>query len=96
MSLSRLGVLGHLSSDKRNERSTGDERTVNNTLGGNTMRHQYRVLTDDEKAQMERIKDWGANGLNVLMDCVPAGRERALAITKAEEAVMWAVKGLTA
>lgn len=70
--------------------STSDERTVNNT-----MRHQYRVLTDAEKAAMDRIKDWGANGLNVLMDCTPPGRERSLAITKLEEAVMWAVKGLT-
>ena len=66
------------------------ERTANNI-----MRHQYRVLTDDEKAMMVRIKDWGANGLNVIMDCTPPGRERSLAITRIEEAVMWAVKGLT-
>jgi hypothetical protein len=70
--------------------SESDERTVNNT-----MRHQYRVLSDTEKAMMIRVKDWGANGLNVVQDCVPAGRERSLAITKIEEAVMWAVKGLT-
>lgn len=71
--------------------SESDERTVNNT-----MRHQYRVLTDGEKASMTRIKDWGSTGLNVIMDCTPPGRERSLAITKLEEAVMWAVKGLTA
>ena len=70
--------------------SDSDERVVNNT-----MRHQYRVLNDDEKAKMVRIKDWGAQGLNMLQDCVPVGRERSLAITKLEEAVMWAVKGLT-
>jgi hypothetical protein len=70
--------------------SESDERTVNNV-----MRHQYRVLSDTEKAMMLRVKDWGANGLNVLQDCVPTGRERSLAITKLEEAVMWAVKGLT-
>jgi len=34
--------------------STSDERTVNNT-----MRHAYRVLTDDEKANMQAIKDAG-------------------------------------
>lgn len=34
--------------------STSDERTVNNV-----MRHQYRVLTDTEKAQMQAIKDKG-------------------------------------
>jgi hypothetical protein len=71
--------------------SASDERTANNTV-----RHQYRVLTDVEKEAMTRVKDWGANGLNVVMDCVPPGRERSLAITKIEEAVMWAVKGITA
>lgn len=70
--------------------SESDERTANNT-----MRHEYRVLTEEEKQAMVRIKDWGANGLNILQDCVPVGRERSLAITKLEEAVMWAVKGLT-
>lgn len=74
--------------------SESDERTVNNDP--NAVRHQYRVLNDAEKAAMVRIKDWGANGLNILQDCVPVGRERSLAITKLEEAVMWAVKGLTA
>ena len=34
--------------------STSDERTVNNV-----MRHAYRVLTDDEKAAMQRVKDDG-------------------------------------
>lgn len=34
--------------------ATSDERTVNNT-----MRHQYRVLTDEEKAQMQRVKKRG-------------------------------------
>ncbi len=34
--------------------STSDQRTVNNV-----MRHQYRVLTDTEKAQMQAIKDSG-------------------------------------
>ena len=34
--------------------STSDARTVNNV-----MRHAYRVLTDDEKATMQKIKDDG-------------------------------------
>lgn len=34
--------------------SASDDRTVNNT-----MRHQYRVLSDAEKANMQAIKDEG-------------------------------------
>jgi hypothetical protein len=70
--------------------SESDARTVNNT-----MRHQYRVLTDEEKLSMSMLKDMGAEFLIALKERVPAGREAALAQTKMEEAVMWAVKGLT-
>ena len=34
--------------------STSDDRTVNNV-----MRHAYRVLSDEEKATMQKIKDDG-------------------------------------
>lgn len=70
--------------------STSDARVVNNT-----MRHQYRVLTDAEKAQMQAIKDKGEELLKLITD-VGQRREVYIAQTKAEEAVMWAVKGLTA
>lgn len=70
--------------------SASDERIVNNTL-----RHQYRVLTDEEKLGMLNIKDVGAAFINAISLHVPAGREASLAKTKIEEAVMWAVKGLT-
>lgn len=69
--------------------STSDERTVNNV-----MRHQYRVLTDTEKAQMQAIKDKGLE-LHDLIEGIGASRELSLAKTKTEEAVMWAVKHLT-
>lgn len=69
--------------------STSDERTVNNV-----MRHQYRVLTDAEKAQMQAIKDKGLE-LHDLIESIGASRELSLAKTKTEEAVMWAVKHLT-
>lgn len=69
--------------------STSDERTVNNT-----MRHQYRVLSDDEKAQMSRIKDLGLE-LHEAIGEVGESRELSLAKTKAEESVMWAVKHIT-
>ncbi len=69
--------------------STSDQRTVNNV-----MRHQYRVLTDTEKAQMQAIKDKGLE-LHDLIEGIGASRELSLAKTKTEEAVMWAVKHLT-
>lgn len=69
--------------------STSDQRTVNNV-----MRHQYRVLTDDDKAQMQAIKDKGLE-LHDLIEGIGASRELSLAKTKTEEAVMWAVKHLT-
>lgn len=70
-------------------KSDSDERTQNNT-----MRHQYRVLNDEEKAQMLTIKDMGAGFLTYL-EHLPASREISLAKTKLEEAVMWAVKSIT-
>lgn len=69
--------------------STSDQRTVNNV-----MRHQYRVLTDAEKQQMQAIKDKGLE-LHDLIESIGASRELSVAKTKTEEAVMWAVKHLT-
>ena len=69
--------------------STSDERTVNNV-----MRHQYRVLTDAEKQQMQAIKDKGLE-LHDLIESIGQSRELSVAKTKTEEAVMWAVKHLT-
>ncbi|MFM2288816.1 MAG: hypothetical protein RL684_1959 [Pseudomonadota bacterium] len=70
--------------------STSDARTVNNT-----MRHQYRVLSDAEKLQMQAIKDKGLE-LHELINSLGKSRELSLAGTKTEEAVMWAIKHLTA
>lgn len=69
--------------------STSDNRTVNNT-----MRHAYRVLSDSEKALMQEVKDIGLK-LHDVIDRIGQNREVSLAKTKIEEAVMWAVKGLT-
>ena len=71
--------------------SESDERTVNNV-----MRHEYRVLSDAEKRDMVRLKDMGIEFTATIDVCVPKGREASLAKTKIEEAVMWAIKGLTA
>lgn len=69
--------------------STSDERTANNV-----MRHEYRVLSDAEKAQMQAIKDQGLAFVEYC-DNVGSSRELSLAKTKMEEAVMWAVKHIT-
>ncbi|MFC0160869.1 hypothetical protein CDZ97_10290 [Mameliella alba] len=79
--------------------STGDDRTANNTV-----RHQYRVLSDVEKAQMQRIKDMGAaliTELHVIGGTDPtlgrfASRDLSLANTHIEDAVMRAVRHVTA
>jgi len=68
--------------------SIDDQRT------GNAFRHTYRKLTDVEKRLVDNIKD-SAAGLADLLDEGPAGREMAMARTKLEETVMWAVKAVT-
>lgn len=70
--------------------SASDDRTANNAV-----RHTYRVLSDAEKAQMVAIKDVGAELLR-LIDEAGSSRELSIARTKTEEAVMWAVKHVTA
>ncbi|MCB1537338.1 MAG: hypothetical protein KDJ44_22175 [Rhodoblastus sp.] len=69
--------------------SASDERTVNNAV-----RHQYRVLTDEEKEAVVALKDKGAEFI-ALCQSRGASRELSIAITKIEEAVMWAVKHVT-
>jgi hypothetical protein len=69
--------------------SASDARTANNT-----MRHQYRVLNDEEKAQMAELKDLGLAFIT-LCDHIGSSRELSLAKTNAEQAVMWAVKHVT-
>lgn len=72
-----------------NVNSTDPERVVNNV-----MRHEYRVLSAEEKFQMQSIKDMGLE-FHSLVGQVGDSRELSLAKTKIEEAVMWAVKHIT-
>lgn len=69
--------------------STSDARTVNNV-----MRHEYRVLSDQEKDQMLALKDMGLAFVESC-DRIGSSRELSIAKTKMEEAVMWAVKHIT-
>jgi len=69
--------------------SASDERIANNTV-----RHQYRILSEEEKEAMLAVKDHGAKFL-FLVAQLGQSRELSLAATKIEEAVMWAVKHIT-
>lgn len=79
--------------------SSSDDRTANNAV-----RHQYRTLSDAEKQQMQRIKDLGAQFIAMLHEIggtAPArepmgSRDLSLARTHAEDAVMRAVRHITA
>lgn len=78
-----------MSTERRSFDSTDDERVQNNV-----MRHEYRVLNENEKVEMKLIKDFG---LLFIQKCDNLGssRELSLAKTKIEEAVFWAVKHIT-
>lgn len=69
--------------------SQSDDRTANNAV-----RHAYRILSDDEKAQMVALKDIGAAFIAKCHE-IGTSRELSLAVTNAEQAVMWAVKHVT-
>jgi len=80
--------------------SAADERTANNAA-----RHKYRVLSDDEKRLMVEVKDLGAafiaklheiGGTSPDQGAVFGGRNLALANTHAEDAIMRAVRHITA
>lgn len=69
--------------------STDDART-----GNSPVRHQYRLLSEQEKLLVAAIKDAGQDFLDTLPR--EQSRELSIARTKLEEAVMWAVKHVTA
>lgn len=57
-------------------------------------RKEYRELTQEEQELISSIKSQ-AFTLYELFNTVKDGREKSLAKTKLEEAIMWAVKGIT-
>lgn len=72
---------------------TGDERTANNT-----MRQEYRILSEEEKAQMRDIKDLGSQFFSQLISIERVrGRSSDLDIAKQkiQEAVFWVVHEVT-
>lgn len=69
--------------------STSDNRTVNNV-----MRHEYRVLSQEDKNKMQTIKDMGLEFYN-LLESLGNSDQISVAKIKIEESVMWAVKHIT-
>lgn len=57
-------------------------------------RPKYRALSDAEKKLHDNIKD-NAQYMERLFDLIPPSREVSIALTKLEESIMWAIKGLT-
>jgi len=58
-------------------------------------RPKYRALSDAEKALHDDIKAaYGA--VELLINQIPEGRYRSLAMTALEQSCMWAIKELTA
>ena len=72
-----------------------DARQSREPIQTSRFRPQYRPLSPEEKALHDKLKD-AAAACEQLIEQTPPSRERSLAITKLEEAIMWAVKGLTA
>ena len=68
---------------------TSDDRTVNNV-----MRHQYKILTSEEKGQMQAVKDAGL-AFWEMIDRMGQSRDLSLAKTHIEDAVMRAVRHIT-
>lgn len=57
-------------------------------------RKQYRQPTDDEKALIEEIKD-RAQALEASLEKMENSREKSLALTNLEQAIMWSTQGIT-
>ncbi len=79
----------------RNPRGTAVDAASDGRVVNNVMRHEYRVLSSEEKVNMKYVKDIGLHLISVIEN-LGSSRELSLAKTKVEEAVMWAVKHITA
>ena len=63
-----------------------------------TFRKTYTPLTDEQKSQMQAVKEKAAELEQLYNEAITPenGREIAIGKTNLEQSVMWAVKGITA
>lgn len=54
----------------------------------------YHAPKGDQPDRYVLLRDTAKMLANMIVDKVPPGREQALAITKLEECIMWANKGI--
>lgn len=59
-----------------------------------TFRKEYRKLEPREVALVQEVKE-RADAMLMTLEAIGSGRDQALAKTKLEESVMWAVKAIT-
>ena len=78
-----------MSDDRNRIPSTSDGRTQNNV-----MRHEYKLLSEDEKEKITCIKDKGLDFFQYL-ESLGSSRELSIAKTHIEDAVMRAVRHIT-
>jgi len=64
-------------------------------MSDDVTRKQYRELSDAEKTAMLNVKKAGDALLDAINEGCNGPREGALARTNCEQAIMWAVKGIT-
>lgn len=59
------------------------------------MRKQSRALSEEDIKALNAVKDAGNAYVDTLKHFAHPSRELSLAITNAEQSVMWAIKGIT-
>ena len=58
-------------------------------------RFSHRDVSGDDEAKCRQISDMGNRFADLINGLCPEGREQSIAITKLEEVVMWANKGIS-
>lgn len=58
-------------------------------------RAKYTDVTDEQKNRIDDIRNMFSDVYDFIETNCKQGRETSLAITKLEEAQMWAIKGIT-